>query len=519
MPYQAPTTSQVLWDIWQCGHVTDVTSGVKFYTAPTGVAFGGDNDFVNYPAEFRQMVNQTLVFENDICQEAINDFIMASKRLRSRVSQPFLQRLMFVREYAAIWGVNGNPVVAQCVQKILDLTTPMLEQVQGFEETDSRLLHELEIRGGELGIALEELRMRKERQLEALQYPALEKARKRAFNRIITDALSTMPSLFSSTSETGLPTVQLHALSAGHFTLPEEQFVHPSSPGARKTVPSLAFLMQHFNTKSGKTTRIVFDLGLRRVVGRYSEPIQRHLATRQPLTTDPDVVKSLAAGGLTPNDIDFVFYSHVHWDHVGEPEDFPQSTFVVGHGALDLLAGRSKSLRGSHSFFEPDLLDPLRTIELSDPAGESEVLNEAVAAESLSPITINVDGPWEEFEGLPAVLDIFQDGSLYVVDAPGHLPGHINLLARTLKDDGSISWAYLAGDACHDRRILRREKDISEWLDVHGQVCCIHADRARADETIERVRQLEAKGVEVILAHDVEWEGDVTNARRFFGTS
>lgn len=44
---------------------------------------------------------------------------------------------------------------------------------------------------------------------------------------------------------------------------------------------------------------------------RYAEPIQRHLATRQPLTTDPDVVKSLATGGLTLADIDFVFYSHV----------------------------------------------------------------------------------------------------------------------------------------------------------------------------------------------------------------
>lgn len=120
-----------------------------------------------------------------------------------------------------------------------------------------------------------------------------------------------MTSPFSNTLDKTLPTVELHALSAGHFTLPEEQFVRPSSPGARKTVPSLAFLLQHRDPTSGVTTRIVFDLGLRREVGRYSEPIQRHLATRQPLTTDPDIVKSLAAGGLTPDDIDYVFYSHV----------------------------------------------------------------------------------------------------------------------------------------------------------------------------------------------------------------
>ncbi|KAI0439699.1 Metallo-hydrolase/oxidoreductase [Xylaria telfairii] len=319
-----------------------------------------------------------------------------------------------------------------------------------------------------------------------------------------------MAHLFSDTSETGLPTVRLHALSAGHFTLPEEQFVQPASPGARKTVPSLSFLVQHEDPTSGDITRIVFDLGLRRVVERYSEPIQRHLATRLPLTTDPDVVKSLGAGGLTPDDIDFVFYSHVHWDHVGEPRDFPRSTFVVGYGALDVLSGKSKSLRGSHSFFESDLLDPLRTIELPDPAGGGET--NTVTSQFSS--VINVQGPWEELEGLPAVLDVFKDGSLYVVDAPGHLPGHINFLARTLTEDGSVAWVYLAGDACHDRRILRGEKAISEWLDIHGQVCCIHADRAKADETIDRVQGLEGKGVEVILAHDVEWERNAANAKR-----
>lgn len=106
-------------------------------------------------------------------------------------------------------------------------------------------------------------------------------------------------------------TVLLHALSAGHFTLPEEQFVSPCIEGARKTVPSLCFLIQHTRPGAEKTTRIVFDLGLRRDVSRYAEPIRRHTETRQPMTTDPDVVKSLKRGGLTADDIDYVMYSHV----------------------------------------------------------------------------------------------------------------------------------------------------------------------------------------------------------------
>lgn len=106
-------------------------------------------------------------------------------------------------------------------------------------------------------------------------------------------------------------TVSVYALSAGHFTLPEYQFVHPVSRDARKTVPSLAFLIQHDDVETGKRIRIVFDLGLRRDISRYASAIQKHTETRQPMTTDPDVVKSLARGGLTPDDIDYVLYSHV----------------------------------------------------------------------------------------------------------------------------------------------------------------------------------------------------------------
>jgi hypothetical protein len=106
-------------------------------------------------------------------------------------------------------------------------------------------------------------------------------------------------------------TVSVHALSAGHFTLPEYQFVHPVSKDARKTVPSLAFLIQHHDVRTSKRIRFVFDLGLRRDVSRYAPAIQKHTKTRQPMTTDPDVVKSLAQGCLMPEDIDYVLYSHV----------------------------------------------------------------------------------------------------------------------------------------------------------------------------------------------------------------
>ncbi|KAF2846205.1 hypothetical protein T440DRAFT_246846 [Plenodomus tracheiphilus IPT5] len=320
---------------------------------------------------------------------------------------------------------------------------------------------------------------------------------------------STVQSSDTSAPSEGKASVCVHALSGGHFSLPEYQFVHPVARDARRTVPSLAFLIQHYNPTSDKETRIVFDLGLRRDVKRYAVPIQNHIETRQPMTTDPDVTKSLARGGLLPADIDYVIYSHVHWDHVGEPRDFPTSIFVVGHGANDLLNGTSSTLRGGHSFFEHDLLPEGRTIELRDPfADELPKLDSGVSS-----YEANFSGPWRSHGDLPHVLDIFNDGSLLIVNAPGHLPGHINLLART--PDGQQ--IYMAGDACHDRRLLTGEKTIGEWSDAEGHVCCIHADRRQAEQTIERIKRLETQGVEIIFAHDVEWESVPANRSRFFG--
>lgn len=204
----------------------------------------------------------------------------------------------------------------------------------------------------------------------------------------------------------------------------------------------------------------------------------------------------------------------VHWDHIGEPRDFSTSTFVVGHGALALLNGTSPfSLKGGHSFFEHDLLPEGRTIQLSDPTTNTQQSNTPPTHSPKSKISFGQ--PWLPHAHLPQTLDLFNDGSVYIVNAPGHLPGHINILARTSED----KQVYLGGDACHDRRLLTGEKEIGEWNDANGQMCCIHTDRKAAEETIKRIRELESQGVEVILAHDDGWERDPGNRRRFFGAA
>ncbi|KAI9808857.1 MAG: hypothetical protein M1827_007180 [Pycnora praestabilis] len=344
--------------------------------------------------------------------------------------------------------------------------------------------------------------------------------------------------------------VSVHALSAGFLTLPEHLFVQPSKPENRKTVPSLSFLIQHQPTGSdAPPTRVVFDLGLRRDPDGYIAPIRKHILTRQPMTTVPDVTSSLAEGQLRPEDIDYVFLSHVHWDHVGTPSDFTTSKFIVGHGSIKLLQSGGDTSTGGHAHFESDLLPLDRTIELSPTSkihsngtnnhisnginGDGAIgtnghsnngisgTNGHTSSSQPSRTTDLSNAQWHSLAHFPHAIDFFFDGSLYIIDAPGHLQGHINLLART----GPQSWVYLGGDACHDRRLLRGDAEIAEWEGPHGGLCSIHVDKMQTERTMERIRFLEGMrtrgegdrlGVEVILAHDVEWSSDERNKDRFW---
>jgi glyoxylase-like metal-dependent hydrolase (beta-lactamase superfamily II) len=335
--------------------------------------------------------------------------------------------------------------------------------------------------------------------------------------------------------------VTARALSAGFLTLPEHLFVQPSVEGARNTVPSLSFLIQHLSPTTKKLTRIVFDLGLRKNLKQYSVPLQKHLESRHPLITEPDVSDSLKEGGLTPEDIDYVILSHVHWDHVGTPKDFGKSWFVVGNGSLALLeSGRNPPPAESHSYFEADMLPAERATELPGvkESGVAIVFFEHPgdahkAVDRVNGIKVDgkllkvelVDGAgvkkgglfsdvkWQKFGPLPNVIDVFSDGSVYLVDSPGHLEGHLNLLARLAPG----KFLYLAGDACHDRRIMRGELEIGTWKNMHGEECCIHVDRAATEKTIELIVGLEKMdGVEVVLAHDIEWLNEEGNREWFW---
>jgi glyoxylase-like metal-dependent hydrolase (beta-lactamase superfamily II) len=293
--------------------------------------------------------------------------------------------------------------------------------------------------------------------------------------------------------------VTVSALHAGSLTLPESLFVTDADPTKRATVPSLSFLIQH-PSSSSKPSTLVFDLGLKRDFSSYRAAQQHHIGQRQPTCVSPDAAESLRKGRLDPKDVDIVMLSHVHWDHIGTPSDFPNSQFVVGSGTLHLLAHGSSPLYPAE-LFNPHELPADRTVELPPPRDdECERASEK-----------QTDHVWHPLSVFPHAIDFFNDASLYVIDAPGHLPGHVNLLARI----APAKWVYLGGDCCHDPRILSKEKGIALYDDGRGGVRSVHADTDEAARTVERAGRLFAKGVkeegggdvgvEVVVAHDRGW--------------
>lgn len=292
--------------------------------------------------------------------------------------------------------------------------------------------------------------------------------------------------------------VQIAFFPGGFITLPEKTFVHPCDESVQQTVPSMAFLISHPGLSTqDKPIKMLFDLGLRSKEVSYSEMQQKHLQNRVPYSLGPSIANQLMQGGVDPlHDIQAIILSHVHYDHHGDPDDFPNSPFIVGHGSCDVLKNGLGAM-ASHQHFQPDLLQKVQAYELPSSASTErfhlKLNNTTVLYTQWKPV-----GPFS------AAVDLLGDGSIYIVDSPGHLPGHLNLLCRVAPQ----KWVYLGGDACHDVRLLTGEKSMATWKDANGACTCIHLDKKEAESTLKRISALMTdlgSDIQVIVAHDWKW--------------
>jgi glyoxylase-like metal-dependent hydrolase (beta-lactamase superfamily II) len=129
------------------------------------------------------------------------------------------------------------------------------------------------------------------------------------------------------------------------------------------------------------------------------------------------VLDQLADIGVTPGDVEFAAYSHFHFDHVGAANAFAASTLLINEREWDAAFLRAEE----YPIFDKNL--------------------------------------YAELENSPKVLlsedhDVFGDGTVIIVAAPGHTPGHQVLLVN-LQNTGPV---VLSGDLYHfefNRRMRR----------------------------------------------------------------
>ncbi|KAF9483461.1 Metallo-hydrolase/oxidoreductase [Pholiota conissans] len=258
------------------------------------------------------------------------------------------------------------------------------------------------------------------------------------------------------------------ALEAGHIALADEMFITNAVPGKVTTAPSLSYLIRH--SDNGQT--VVFDLGIRKDWENYPPIVVERVKKTYPVNIPQDAAESLVKGGISPSDITYVCLSHCHFDHIGDTRPFTNSIFLVGGACQSLFTpGYPADPKAS---FASDLL----------PAGRTTYFN---------------TGDWKPIGPFPRSLDFFGDGSLYIIDAPGHLAGHINILARTSADGG---WVYLAGDSAHHWNLVTLESAIATGHPGHVHNCA-HENQELAEEHILRINALmKIPRVRVLLAHD-----------------
>jgi len=167
-----------------------------------------------------------------------------------------------------------------------------------------------------------------------------------------------------------------------------------------------------------------------------------------PKTSLTDLLAQLE---ITPAQVKYVAISHYHNDHTGQASQFPQATLLIGKGDWDVLT------------------DP------KTPATTSAPFSHWISGGgTVDPVTGD--------------RDVFGDGSVLMLNMPGHTPGHHSLLVK-LTTMGNV---LISGDLAH----------FHENYESSG-VPTFNTDRAASLASLDRFKAI-AKNLHatVIIQHD-----------------
>lgn len=191
-----------------------------------------------------------------------------------------------------------------------------------------------------------------------------------------------------------------------------EAFLDPVMPGHElMSVVDVAFLIENPRLKR----KTMFDLGVRKDYWNMPPAVAQRIENVIPgIRVDKDVTEILTEKGVGLEEIDDVIWSHSHWDHTGSTCAFPSSTKLNYGKGTGPIPGYPTN--------------PDSALNDEDLQGRE---------------CIGVD--YEMQIGPFPAHDFYGDESLYLLNTPGHWPGHICALARTTPD----TFVLLGGDICH----------------------------------------------------------------------
>ncbi len=164
------------------------------------------------------------------------------------------------------------------------------------------------------------------------------------------------------------------------------------------------------------------------------------------------IVDQLVQINVKPEQIKYVGISHYHADHTGQVASFPGSTLLIGKGDWEGITAPKPNVGAN-----------------------------------VAPFTNWISGGGK-MEALPGDKDVFGDGSVVIINTPGHTPGHHSLLVQ-LKGMGNV---LITGDLSHFR----------ENYDSNG-IPTFNTDRAASLASIDRFKQIaKNRKATVIIQHD-----------------
>lgn len=167
---------------------------------------------------------------------------------------------------------------------------------------------------------------------------------------------------------------------------------------------------------------------------------------------DRTLSEQLPGIGLDMNSFDLVAFSHMHFDHVGIANEISGATLIIQKPEYKAAFENGPGVEA----FDTSLFENLKDAE-----------------------RIIIDGDH----------DVFGDGRVQIISAPGHTPGH-QVLLIDLENTGPI---VLSGDLYHFA-ISRQEKRVPDF----------NFDRDMSLTSMERVEQLiEDTGATLWIEHEL----------------